>query len=33
MVGQPFHLLGHAVPGERLEGLDDAGMEGSPPLL
>ena len=33
MVGQPFHLLGHPVPGERLQGLDDAGMQRPPPLL
>ena len=33
MVGQPFDLLGHPVPSERLEGLDDAGMQRSPPLL
>jgi hypothetical protein len=26
-------LLGHPVPGERLQGLDDASMERSPPLL
>ena len=33
MVGQPFDLLGQPVAGERLEGLDDAGMERAPPLL
>ena len=33
MVRQPFDLLGHPVPGERLQGLDDAGMEHPPPLL
>ena len=33
MVGQPFDLLGQPLPGERLEGLDDAGMERAPPLL
>ena len=33
MVRQPFDLLGHPVPGERLEGLDDLGMEHPPPLL
>ena len=33
MVGQPFDLLGHPVPSERLQGLDDAGMERPPPLL
>ena len=33
MVGQAFDLLGQPVPGERLEGLDDAGMERPPPLL
>ena len=27
MVRQPFDLLGQAVPGERLQGLDDAGMQ------
>ena len=33
MVGQPFDLLGHPVPGERLQGLDDAGVQRPPPLL
>ena len=33
MVRQAFHLLGHAVPDEGLQGLDDAGMESAPPLL
>ena len=33
MVGQAFDLLGHSVPGERLEGLDDAGMERPPSFL
>jgi hypothetical protein len=33
MVGQAFDLLGHAIPGKRLEGLDDAGMEHPPSLL
>ena len=33
MVGQAFDLLGHPVPGERLEGLDDAGMEHPPSFL
>ena len=33
MVGQAFDLLGHPVPGERLQGLDDAGMQRPPPLL
>ncbi len=32
-MGQAFDLLGHPVSGERLQGLDDAGMERSPPLL
>ncbi len=32
-MGQAFDLLGQAVPGERLEGLDNAGMERPPPLL
>ena len=26
MVRQPFDLLGHPLPGERLQGLDDPGM-------
>ena len=29
---QLFHLLGHPLPGERLQGLDDAGMQHSTPL-
>ena len=33
MVGQAFDLLGHPVPGECLEGLDDAGMEHPPSFL
>ena len=33
MMGQAFHLLGHPVPGKRLQGRDDAGMQRSPPLL
>ena len=33
MVRQAFDLLGHPVPSERLQGLDDAGMEHPPPLL
>ena len=33
MVRQAFDLLGHPVPGERLQGLDDAGMQRAPPLL
>jgi len=33
MVRQPFDLLGHPVPDERLKGLDDAGMQHPPPLL
>jgi hypothetical protein len=33
MVGQAFHLLGQPVPGQRLQRLDDAGMERPPPLL
>ena len=33
MMGQAFDLLGHPVPGERLQGLDDAGMQRAPPLL
>ena len=32
MVGQPLDLLGHPVPGERLQGRDNAGMEQLPPL-
>ena len=30
---QAFDLLGHPVRGERLEGLDDAGVQRPPPLL
>ena len=30
---QAFDLLGHPVPGERLEGLDNAGMQHPTPLL
>src|SRR5262249_22541942 len=30
---QAFDLLGHAVPSERFEDLDDLGMEHPPPLL
>ena len=33
MVGQAFDLLGQPVPSERFQGLDDAGMQRSPPLL
>jgi hypothetical protein len=33
MVGQAFDLLGHPVAGERLQGLDDVGIEYPPPLL
>ena len=33
MVRQAFDLLGHPVPGERLQGLDNAGMQRPPPLL
>jgi hypothetical protein len=33
MVGQAFDLLGQAVSIEGLQGLDNAGMERSPPLL
>ena len=33
MVGQPFHLLGQPVPGERLQGRDDAGVPRAPLLL
>ena len=33
MVRQAFDLLGHPVPDERFEGLDDAGMQHPPPLL
>jgi hypothetical protein len=33
MMGQPFDLLGHPLPGKCLQGLDNAGMERSSPLL
>ena len=33
MVRQPFDLLGYPLPGERLQGLDDAGMQHPPPLV
>ena len=33
MVGQAFDLLGHPLGRERLEGLDNAGVEHPPPLL
>ena len=33
MVGEPFDLLGQPVGIERLEGLDDTGMQGPPPVL
>src|SRR5436309_14122619 len=33
MMSQPFDLLSHPLPGEHLEGLDDAGMEHPTPLL
>jgi hypothetical protein len=33
MVRQAFDLFGQAIPGERLEGLDDAGMQHAPSLL
>ena len=33
MVRQAFDLLGHPVPGERLQGLDNAGVQHPPPLL
>jgi hypothetical protein len=33
MVGQPFDLLGHPIPSQRLQGLKDASMERPPPLL
>jgi hypothetical protein len=32
-MGQAVHLLRHPVSGERLEGLDDSGMEDAPALL
>jgi hypothetical protein len=33
MMGQALDLLGNPVPSERLQGLDNAGMQGAPPLL
>ena len=33
VMGQVFDLLGHPFPGERLQSLDDAGMERAPPFL
>jgi hypothetical protein len=33
MVRQRFHLFGHAFPGDRLRGLDDAGMQRASPFL
>ena len=33
MMGQAFDLLGHPLPSERLQGLDNAGMQRAPPLL
>jgi hypothetical protein len=33
MVGQRFHLLGHAFPGERLHGADEAAMQCPSPFL
>ena len=33
MVGQPFHLLGHPLPGQGFEDLDDPRVQGAPPLL
>ena len=33
MVGEVFHLLGQTVSGERLQDLDDAGMQHPSPLL
>jgi len=32
MVGQALDLLDHPVPSERLQGLDNAGMQHPPPL-
>jgi hypothetical protein len=32
MVGEAFHLLSSPVLHERLDGLDDAGMQRPPPL-
>ncbi len=33
MMRQAFDLFGHPISSERLEGLDDAGMQRPPPLL
>jgi hypothetical protein len=33
MVGQAFELLDHPVPDERLQGLDNAGMQHPPPFV
>jgi hypothetical protein len=33
MMGQAFDLLGHPVPSEGLQSLDDLGMERTPSLL
>src|SRR5262245_39850672 len=33
MVGQPLDLLDYPVPGKRLNGLNDMGMQRSPPLM
>ena len=33
MVGQAFHLLGHPVSSERLQGLDDLRMQSAPPFV
>src|SRR5262245_51819997 len=33
MMRQAFDLLSHPVPGERLQSLDDTGMQHPPPLL
>ncbi len=33
MLGEAFDLLGQPLPGERLQSLDNAGMEHPPPLL
>jgi hypothetical protein len=32
MVGQAFDLLSQSLPGERLQGLDNPGMQRPPPL-
>ena len=32
-MGQPFDLLSHPVPSKYFQGLDDASMQCSPPLL